>query len=223
MRINQLVNTATDPQGAREDARPAEEHETRERLLAAAHRVFLRKGTANARTQEIADEAGVNKALLHYYYGTKAALADAIFAHHVRRLIPTMFGILADPNRTIPDKVRDLVREQITFQRANPYLAGFLAAELHAEPDRIRRLMTEHGAPPHAVMQQQIDRAVAAGQIRPIPAVQLVLTIMGATLLPFIMRPMLGPFFGLEGEAFDAFLDQRLTVLPDLIIAGLRP
>jgi len=223
MRINQLVNTATDPQGAREDARPAEEHETRERLLAAAHRVFLRKGTANARTQEIADEAGVNKALLHYYYGTKAALADAVFAHHAGRLLPTIFGILGDPTRDIPTKVRDLVREQITFQRANPYVAGFLAAELHAEPDRIRRLMTAHGAPPYALLQAQIDRDAAAGTMRPMPAAQLVLTLMGATLLPFIMRPMLGPFFGLEGEAFEAFLDQRLTVLPDLIIAGLRP
>jgi AcrR family transcriptional regulator len=220
------INRTVKPQQREttEEAPPAGgDAETRERLLAAAHRVFLRQGTAKARTQEIAKEAGVNKALLHYYYGTKAALADAVFAHHAQRLLPTMFGILADPARSIADKVHDLVREQIAFQRANPYLAGFLAAELHAEPDRIRRLMTAHGAPPHPALQQQIDQAAAAGQIRPIPAVQLVLTIMGATLMPFIMRPMLGPYFGLEGDAFDAFLDERVRVLPSLILDGLRP
>lgn len=218
-----MVNQGEDEPLATETAAPSGEQETRERLLAAAHRVFLQKGTAKARTQEIADAAGVNKALLHYYYGTKAALADAVFAHHAGRLLPTIFGILGDPTRDIPTKIRDLVREQITFQRANPYAAGFLAAELHAEPDRMRRLMTAHGAPPYTLLQAQIDREAAAGTMRAIPAPQLLLTLLGATLLPFIMRPMLGPFFGIEGDAFDAFLDQRLTVLPDLIIAGLRP
>lgn len=219
MRINQTVDRPAPT--ARADT--PDERETRDRLLAAAHRVFLRKGTAKARTQEIADEAGVNKALLHYYYGTKAALADAVFAHHASRLLPALFAILADPERDVPAKIRAVVREQITFQRANPYVAGFLATELHAEPERIQRLMTAHGTPPHAELQRQLDAAAAAGTMRPVPAVQLVLTLMGATLLPFIMRPMLGPFFALEGEAFEAFLDERLTVLPELIIAGLRP
>lgn len=223
MRINHTVKTTDVAASRGGDAPPAGDQETRDRILAAAHRVFLRQGTAKARTQEIADEAGVNKALLHYYYGSKAALADAVFAHHARQLLPTIFGILGDPVRDIPTKIRDLVREQIAFQRANPYVAGFLAAELHVEPDRIRRLMSAHGTPPHPVLQQQIDRAVAAGTMRAISAPQLVVTLMGATLLPFIMRPMLGLYFGLEGEAFDAFLDERLTVLPDLIIAGLRP
>lgn len=209
------------PAGASGNA--ANDDDTRQRLLAAAHRVFLRKGTAKARTREIADEAGVNKALLHYYYGTKAALADAVFAHHARQLLPTIFGILGDPARDIATKVRDMVAEQIGFQRANPYVAGFLAAELHAEPERMRRLMTAHGTPPYTVLQEQLDAAAAAGAMRPMPAVQLVITLMGATLLPFIMRPMLGPFFGLEGDAFDRFLDERRTVLPELIIAGLRP
>jgi AcrR family transcriptional regulator len=48
---------------------PADQ-ETRGKILDAAHTVFLRKGTAGSRTQEIADEAGVNKALVHYYFGT---------------------------------------------------------------------------------------------------------------------------------------------------------
>ncbi len=222
MRINQTDNK---PAGARDSSAHAasDDQEARDRLLAAAPRVFLRKGTAKARTQEIASEAGVNKALLHYYYGTKAALADAVFAHHAGRLLPALFSILADPTRDIPAKIRAVVREQITFQRANPYVAGFLATELHAEPERIQRLMTAHGTPPLALLQHQLDAAAARGEMRAIPAVQLVTTLIGATLIPFIMRPMLGPFFGLEGEAFDAYLDERLTVLPDLVIAGLRP
>src|SRR5919106_6787403 len=94
---------------------PRADLETRERILDAAHTVFLRKGTASSRTQEIAAEAGVNKALVHYYFGTKAALADAIFERALGTLLPRIFGILADPSRSIEEKVPDIVREQIDF------------------------------------------------------------------------------------------------------------
>src|ERR671911_313081 len=102
------------------------ERETRERILDAAHAVFLRKGTANSRTQEIANEAGVNKALVHYYYGTKAALADAIFERALGTITPRIFGILADPDRSIEEKVPAITQEQIDFHSARPYLAGYL-------------------------------------------------------------------------------------------------
>src|ERR687898_476376 len=91
-------------------AAPKADQETRERILDAAHTVFLRRGTANSRTQEIAAEAGVNKALVHYYFGTKAALADAIFERALGTLLPRIFGILADPTRSIEEKVPAIVR-----------------------------------------------------------------------------------------------------------------
>jgi AcrR family transcriptional regulator len=197
--------------------------ETRERILAAAHRVFLRSGTAKARTQEIADEAGVNKALLHYYFGTKAALADAVFKHHLLSFMPRIFGLLGDPELEIADKVRAIVREQITFHRERPYLAGFLASEFHAEPERIAAMMAPVGAPPLQVLAKQLSAASDAGTMRRISVEQFVVTLIGAIVLPFVLRPMIGNFFALQGDRFDAFLDERVTVLPEFILAGLRP
>jgi AcrR family transcriptional regulator len=217
MNPNQTVNPAAAPANVPGD------DETRERLLQAAHRVFLRSGTAKARTQEIADEAGVNKALLHYYFGSKAALADAVFAQQAAQLLPRIFGILGAPDRTVADKVTAVVQEQIRFHRANPFLAGFLATELHVEPDRIKRLIAPHGVPPMAVLEQQLRDAAEAGEMRPMPVAQFVLSLMGALMLPFIMRPMVEIFFNLEGDRFDAFLDTRLALLPEFFMAGLRP
>ena len=127
----------------RSKSRPAAQAdlETRERILDAAHTVFVRKGTAGSRTQEIAAEAGVNKALVHYYFGTKAALADAIFERALATITPKIFGILADPERSIEEKIPAIVQEQIAFHCTRPYFAGYLVSELHAEPDRIARLM----------------------------------------------------------------------------------
>src|SRR3984893_9520930 len=67
---------------------------TEQRILDAANTVFLRRGTAGARMEEIAREAGVNQALLHYYFRTKDRLAEAVFRHAAQQLLPAVILIL---------------------------------------------------------------------------------------------------------------------------------
>jgi AcrR family transcriptional regulator len=202
---------------------PPADLETRERILDAAHAVFLRKGTANSRTQEIADEAGVNKALVHYYFGTKSALADAIFERALGTITPRIFGILADPNRTIEEKVPAIVREQIDFHSTRPYLAGYLLSEMHAEPERVARLIGGQGGVPLDVIRRQLREASRAGKLRPISAEQFVVNLMGLLIFPFAIRPALGALLSLESTRWPAFLEERRRLLPDFFLAGLRP
>jgi AcrR family transcriptional regulator len=206
-------------------ARPAPrpDQETRERILDAAHRVFIRKGTASGRTQEIAREAGVNKALVHYYFGTKAALADAIFARALGALVPRIFGILADPHRSVEQKVPAIVREQIDFHSAHPYLAGYMIAELHAHPERIARMMTAHGRIPLDVLRRQLQEGARAGRLRRISPEQFVANMMGLLLFPFAVRAALCELLGFDSARWESFLEERRRVLPDFVMAGLRP
>jgi TetR/AcrR family transcriptional regulator len=202
---------------------PRADQETRNRILDAANRVFIRKGTASGRTQEIADEAGVNKALVHYYFGTKAALADAIFARALGTLVPRIFGILADPNRSIEQKVPAIVKEQIDFHTAHPYLAGYMIAELHAHPERIARMMTAHGRIPLDVLRRQLQEGARAGKLRRIAPEQFVASMMGLLLFPFAIRAALCELLGLDADRWQAFLEERRRMLPDFVMAGLRP
>ena len=204
-------------------AGPDDDQESRERILNAAHAVFLRKGTANSRTQEIADEAGVNKALVHYYFGTKSALADAIFERALGTITPRIFGILADPNRTIEEKVPAIVREQIDFHSTRPYLAGYLLSEMHAEPERVARLIGGQGGVPLDVIRRQLREAARAGKLRPISAEQFVVNLMGLLIFPFAIRPALGALLSLDSTRWPAFLEERRRLLPDFFLAGLRP
>lgn len=200
-----------------------DDRETRERILDAAHTVFLRKGTANSRTQEIADEARVNKALVHYYFGTKAALADAVFERALGTLMPRIFGILTDENRSIEQKVREIAREQIDFHSARPYLAGYVVSEMHAEPARIAAVFSKRGGPPLDVLRRQLREAAKAGTIRPIAAEQFVVNLMALLVFPFALRPALGVLLNLDSSAWNAFLEERRRLLPDFFLAGLRP
>jgi TetR/AcrR family transcriptional regulator len=199
------------------------DQETRDRILDAAHIIFLRKGTASSRTQEIADQAGVNKALVHYYFGTKAALADAIFERALGTIMPRIFGILADPDRTIEAKVSAIVREQIDFHSGRPYLAGYLMSEMHAEPDRVSRLMGRQGKVPLEVIRRQLREAARAREIRPISAEQFVVNLIGLLVFPFAMRPALGAILSLDSTRWPAFIEERRRLLPAFFMAGLRP
>lgn len=199
------------------------DQQTRERILDAAHAVFLRKGTAGSRTQEIADEAGVNKALVHYYFGTKAALADAIFERSMGALTPLIFGILADPERTIEQKVREIVRAQVAFHTAHPYVAGYMISEMHAEPQRMVALVARRGGPPLGVIGRQLREAAEAGTIRPLSPEQFVVNMMGLLIFPFAFRPGLTVMLNLDPSRWAEFMEERGRLLPDLILAGLRP
>jgi TetR/AcrR family transcriptional regulator len=203
---------------------PKTDLETRERILDAAHTVFVRKGTASGRTQEIAAEAGVNKALVHYYFGTKEALADAIFERALGTIMPRIFGILADPERSIEEKVPAIVQEQVDFHSARPYLAGYLISELHAEPERVARLMTRRtGRVPLDVIRRQLREAAKAGKIRQISAEQFVTNMMGLLIFPFAIRPALMELLSLDATRWRAFIDERRRLVSDFFMAGLRP
>jgi TetR/AcrR family transcriptional regulator len=218
-----VVKPASSTRRSKPAADEPGERETRERILAAAHAVFLRRGTAGSRTQEIADEAGVNKALVHYYFGTKAALADAIFERALGTLVPLIFGILADPARSIEQKVRDIVREQINFHLARPYVAGYMISEMHGQPERMAALMARRGGPPLDVIGRQLREAARAGRMRPISAKQFVVNMMGLLIFPFALRPGLSLLLDLDPTAWVAFMEERKRLLPGFILAGLRP
>src|ERR1044071_2972837 len=86
-------------------ARSGRDRDAEQRILDAAHTVFIRRGTAGARMQEIAREAGVNSALLHYYFRAKDRLAAAVFLRAAGELFPAVIAILTSA-QSFEDKVR---------------------------------------------------------------------------------------------------------------------
>src|SRR5437867_7095142 len=82
--------------------------DTEQRILDAAHEVFVRRGSAGARMQEIAAEAGVNQALLHYYFRTKECLAKAAFERAAMQLMPAVIRTIASDGE-LEDNVTRIV------------------------------------------------------------------------------------------------------------------
>src|SRR5881394_2478863 len=95
--------------------------DTESRILDAAHRVFVRRGTAGARMQDIADEAGVNKALLHYYFRSKEKLFEKIFTELSQHFFPKLVKIF-ESDESLFRKIELFVAEYIDQMRQTPYL-----------------------------------------------------------------------------------------------------
>src|SRR5687768_7583830 len=101
------------------------DRETEQRILDAARVVFVRRGTAGARMQEIAAEAGVNQALLHYYFRSKERLSSAVFEQFAARLFPALIRTLGG-EASIDDKIDQVVAIYLGNLSRDPYLPGYL-------------------------------------------------------------------------------------------------
>src|SRR3954467_12539957 len=106
------------------------EPETEQKILDAARAVFIRNGTSGARMQEIAQEAGVNQALLHYYFRSKERLAQAVFQQLASRLFPALIQTLSS-DLSIDEKIDRLVGLYLDNLSKSPFLPGYLISELH--------------------------------------------------------------------------------------------
>ncbi len=211
-------------------ATPARDGHTEQRILDAAHAVFLRRGTAGARMQEIADEAGVNKALLHYYFRNKDRLAEAVFARVARVLMPAVFAMLAS-DATLEQKVERVVQLELDYLSRSPHLPAYLLSELHHHPERPRQLLfAMTGKAPEDVrpgiftaLRAQIAERVRAGAMRPIEPEQFVINLLSLCVFPFAARPMVMVMLGLDQAGFDRFIDHRRQELVPFFLGALRP
>ncbi len=204
--------------------------ETEKRILDAARAVFIRRGTAGARMQEIASEAGVNQALLHYYYRSKERLSAAVFQQLAARLFPTIMGILGS-DLPLDEKIDSLITTYIDNLVQNPFLPGYLLSELHHQPERVAQFLgaVSGGSPGDKALlvlgklARQIQEKVDAGLMRPISPQQFVVNLISLCIFPFAARPMLSIVMGMDDAAFTRFMEQRRGELPSFFRGALRP
>lgn len=205
--------------------------QTEQRILDAAHRVFLRLGTAGARMQDIAREAGVNQALLHYYFRSKDRLAEAVFQRAARELFPPIVAILGS-DASLEEKVERVVHHELDTLLRTPHLPGYILGEVHQHPERAHQLfnvltgMRVEGVAlgAFALVGAQVEEAVRAGRMRPIHPRQFIVNLVSLCIFPFAARPMLAALLGLDGDdAFAAFIAERRRELPGIFWRGLQP
>lgn len=189
---------------------------TKEKIVHAAKLVFIRKGMDGARMQEIADEAGINKALLHYYFHSKQELFDEIFYGILSNLIP---GLITIFTKDIPfvEKIELIVAQYDSYMLMNPFLPQFVMREINRDPEQLSRFMTDQGLD-FGKVEEMINREVESGRIRPITFQHLFVSLIGMIVAPYIGRPLFQrKLFNNNQEEYELFLKERRSFIAGFV------
>ena len=194
---------------------------TEVQILDAAKNVFQSKGMDGARMQEIADKAGINKAMLHYYYRNKQLLFEAVFNNAFSLLAPQLNTILNDDS-SIEKKIRNFTSNYISFMDKHPYLPAFVIQELNRNPEFIIKMKNNLGFPNIEKFKIQVNQEVKDGILKPISAEQLFMNVMALNVFPFVAKPLLMAFTNTDDEAYNGLIEKRKTEVADFIINSIK-
>lgn len=194
---------------------------TEQKILVAAKAVFMEQGMAGARMQDIADRAGINKALLHYYFRSKDKLFEMIFAEAIMKFLPKV-SILFEADVPLFDKIRGFVDSYITMMMDNPFIPLFVLNEVHKSPEDFIMKIWGGRTPPIQEFAAHIQRDIELGYIRPIKPVHLMLNMVSMCIFPFVGRPIIKGIFKIEPDQFMQLMEERKTLVADFVINSIR-
>lgn len=193
-----------------------------ERILAAAKKVFTTKGMAGARMQDIANEAGINKALLHYYFRDKDKLFETVFLAEAQKFFPKINNIF-NSDAPLFEKIGNFVTEYIDEMQENPYLPWFVLNEINRDADQFMyKIWGKDNLPKPAKFLQQIEQEIKAGNIKRVHPLHLLMNMISLTIFPFVGKPMFIRNLRLNEKQFREIMEQRKTEIPKFIIDSIK-
>lgn len=194
---------------------------TEEKIFESARNVFQKKGFAGARMQEIADEAGINKAMLHYCFKNKQLLFEAVFMNAFSQLAPEINEIF-NSDATVFDKIRKFTESYISFVIQNPYLPQFVIQEMNNNPEFAKKFMTDKNRPNPALLISQLEKEIQEGIIKPIKPKQLLMDIFSLAVFPFAAQMMVKGILQISDSEFNLMMEERKTTIADQIINSIK-
>ncbi|MBK7029571.1 MAG: helix-turn-helix transcriptional regulator [Bacteroidales bacterium] len=188
-------------------------------ILEAARTIFIQKGFSGARMQEIADQAGINKALLHYYFRSKDHLFEAVFAQALGSFLPVIKSVL-ESELPLKIKIIKFVETYIDILLANPYIPGFVIQELNTNPGRFVDKFTAMGLDPTIIL-RQIEKEVDLRTIRAVKADHFMVNLLAMCIFPFVAKPIVKGVLRKDESQYNVFLKERKEQIIEFVMNSL--
>ncbi len=194
---------------------------TEEHILQTAREVFMQFGYDGTSMQMIADRAGINKSLLHYYYRSKERLFRQIFSKVFSQFIPHV-GVIFMSDMSLEEKVHAFVERYIDVFIQNPFIPIFVMQELSKNPQHLTELIREAGINPD-LMIENISRMLEREDVRLKDPRQFLVNLIGLCVFPFAARPLIQRMlFSNDEQAYNKFLDDRKREVASFILNAIR-
>jgi AcrR family transcriptional regulator len=198
-----------------------QEASTEEKILLAARKIFVDKGLEGARMQDIADEAGINKAMLHYYFRSKEKLFETIFEQVASEFLPKIFDILQS-DKPLFEKIEWFCSAYIEQEIKTPYVPIFIINEINRDPEGFLKKVLRNQHPPFKKIIAQIKEEAKKGIIKPIEPIQLLLNTISLCIFPYLARPMIQTVTGMDMKQFNRMMKERSKTVSKMLIDSIK-
>ncbi|NUQ26442.1 MAG: TetR/AcrR family transcriptional regulator [Saprospiraceae bacterium] len=196
---------------------------TEERITAAAKEIFIQRGFAGARMQDIADKAGINKAMLHYYFRSKEKLFEVIFDEAFGTLMPRVQAILSS-DKSVIEKFEDFADQYIALISEHPHVPLFVVHELSQDPDRfVEKIRSKGHFPKLSLFIAQLQQEVDQGRLRPYNPVHLMMNVLSMCIFPFVAKPMLKAVTQMDETTWNLLMQNRSEEVKRFLKQALIP
>lgn len=197
------------------------ESNTEELIFASAIKIFHSKGLAGARMQEIADEAGINKAMLHYYFRSKQLLFEAVFKKAFMQLAPQIHQVLNSED-SLFEKIENFADKYISFVMENRFLPTFIIQELNNNPEFTNQFFSQAEFPKPTHFLLQIEEGIQDETIRNINPKQVLIDMFSLSVFPFVGAPLLQKITNLNEEEYNSMLIERKKHIASMLINSIK-
>jgi len=195
---------------------------TEGKILNAAKNIFIKKGMDGARMQEIADEAGINKALLHYYFRTKERLFFAIFSDAFQKFFPQIEETF-NLKISFSEKMKMFISRYMDMLIENPYLPAFILSEINRNPQTIVSIFEKSQFNPQLLL-SKIEKEMSLAGMRKIQPLHLIIHIVSMCVFPVAGGPLIRAVIAGKDQAdYDFFLKERKEAIYEFVISALKP
>ena len=192
-----------------------------ERIKAAARKVFHQKGYAGTRTRDIAEEAGINHAMVNYYFRSKEKLFQIVMIETMTYFFQGISAILNEETTSLEQKIEQVVAKYIDLLLEEPELPTFVFNEVRSNPEPFIGNSPIYKALQNSVLARQYAEAVARGEVSEPNLLQMVLNVISLVIFPFITQPILIALNKIDNDQYKALMLERKKLIPQWIKAML--
>lgn len=197
-------------------SKAVKEASAEEKIKEAARKVFTQKGYAATRTRDIAEEAGLNLALLNYYFRSKEKLFEIIMKEKMQQLFGVITPLLNDKSTTLDQKIEQIISNYIDMLTQNPDLPIFVLSEIRNNTGMFKQMQVGKLIQTSYFVEQLKERQP---DVHPL---HFIVSMLGMTVFPFVSKPVFQSVGVLTDESFTEMMQQRKTLMPKWMKAMLK-
>ncbi|MEQ9287346.1 MAG: TetR/AcrR family transcriptional regulator [Cyclobacteriaceae bacterium] len=200
----------------------SEEVKTEKLIKEQAKILFFKNGYLKATTQEIADKAGVNRALIHYYFRSREQLLDTLLDEALLEKKERVKRILSS-DLSLKEKIAAFINSTMDYGIAFPYLENFIISEIARCPKKITDFCSVHSVKPSDLIKDQLEEEIRQKNLDPISAEQFMVNLIALCNYPLLAKPILQTIHNMTDEAYGQFLVERKQIIFSTIFKERMP